>query len=211
MLLRHGTKCQLLPAILRDGIIPRAIGSGNWPEVQTRSDLVYLTRHLGHVYAKQAARNGGTWLIVEVNADLLDEGTFLPDEDFMATEMAHHPREVALRILANIRANLEKYRDAYLNRSLREMGNVAVKAIVPSRAITRYCLIDVSQRIQLAEYIMPSTQMEFPNWLQMNERITMWLFGDCATLPNIPGVSATDLDRESRDRTGIAVVQVTNH
>lgn len=209
MLLCHGTKADFITTILAEGIAPRQERSGNWPGVQTRSDLVYLTKHLGHVYAKQAARQGGSWLIVEIDTDRLNEATFLPDEDFMATELTQHPPERAKEILTDIRANLEKYRDAYLHKSLHVMGNLAVKATVPPTAITRTCVIDVSQRVQLAEYVTPTAMLEFNEALLLHQRITQWLFGDNPTLPIIPGVAAVDLDRESSDRTGIDVQKVS--
>lgn len=207
----HGTRSHVLEAILKDGIVPRRDGSGNWPDVQTRTDVVYLTKFFAHIYAKQAATSGGAWLILEVNSTLLNKKAFLPDDDGKALELTHLTRQQALPILAEFRANLEKQKVEYLEKSLSELGNCCVNEIVPTKAITRYCVVDVSRRQHLSEIITSSTvPTELRKSLKLNEQVTAWLFGDRATLPEIPGVSAADLERESQDRTGIEVVRIPN-
>ncbi|HBE67716.1 MAG TPA: hypothetical protein DDW52_06160 [Planctomycetaceae bacterium] len=85
MRLYHGTSSKHLPAILRDGILPRvATGEeGNWQGGwQSKPGLVFLTTVYPVYYATQAVSDGGEMVIIEVDSRKLD--AVYPDDEYLA-------------------------------------------------------------------------------------------------------------------------------
>lgn len=86
MLLYHGTNERWLDSIIKNGLRPRGRSQArnNWKHVAHQSNprCVYLTDSYAPYFAFIASRGEDpSCAVVEVDTDLLDESSLLPDED----------------------------------------------------------------------------------------------------------------------------------
>lgn len=218
MILYHGTNHRFLAGLVKDGIRCRGTAFPNqWPGKGTRSDLVYLTKCFGPLYAQNAVRGtGDNWLILEVHIPYANLSRLLPDEAYRAA-IAGQEGESPERIMeleSEYRRTLEKHRDDWKS-SLNYVGNVAIKSSIRSTAIRRYCVLDPELRKEFVwEFIQAVQTRRLPHDIVLPyfEGVTSWLFGDRARLPVPPGSTNEQIEefvtRESTNRVGISVTVI---
>lgn len=146
MKLYHGTTAAHLDAILKNGLVPRGKGAGNWAHTtKSRSDCVYLTDAYAPYFCFSAV--GGApnaqCLVMEVDSDKLDPALLLPDEDTLV-----HGVKPEGDIPADMRKRTRYWRNRLLRfagsdmwqTSLSYLGTCAHLGTVSAGAITRYAV-----------------------------------------------------------------------
>lgn len=153
MKLYHGTTATIALKAFESGLMPRrSSGSrGNWPNCPSSPDLVYMTETYAGYFASCATSAAGDvarWGIVEIDTDMLDEFSMMPDEDFL--EQATRGQVVeGLRTRTMVgrtrwfRNNISRFSAAW-TASVRHLGNASYMGIVPPEAITRVSIFDPS-------------------------------------------------------------------
>ncbi len=215
MKLYHGTNSRFLESILARGLLPRGNEFPNqFPEQHTRSDLVYLTKCFGPVYAQNATRGtDDRWLIVEVEIPFKELHQLLPDEAYGAAlaELDGEPPHRIIEIEKEYRTHLENHQGDWKS-SLDTVGNVAYKPTSRPAAITRSCLFDPLLRHEFVSTFVEAvrhTSLPHDVLLPYFSDVTAWLFGDTPHLPTPPvemqeGIGSM-ITHESNDRGGIRV------
>lgn len=217
MKLYHGTSSRFLESILASGILPRDNRRcSQFPEEDTRPDLVYLTKCFGPQYALNATRNTGEkWLIVEVEISIEETGQLLPDEGYRVFLAADHgvppDRIRELKVENEYRRTLEEHREEW-QQSLDTIGNVAHKSGIATDLITRYCVVSAGLRHDLVSIFVEADKrhpMPMEIALPYCSDLSAWLFGDLPRLPNPPFAIEPEIGdvliRESNSRSGIIV------
>ena len=139
MKLFHGTAERYVPGIRKHGLWPRQTLSGNWNDLPSRHDCVYLTVSYAPYYAGCMAEKGERWAIIEVNSDMMDEISLLPDEDFLAQALT---QETTLEErIGWFRDNLTDF-SHYWQASVERLGNCCYQGTIPPQAIRRITLVD---------------------------------------------------------------------
>jgi hypothetical protein len=144
MILYHGTSERYLSNIMHRGLLSRCITGNpdNWPEHPAHPEYIYLTNCYSPYFAQACANNvdgeGEKWVIVEVD---VDEGTLLPDEDFLEQINRHDAGKSMKEATAFFKQNLRKYRDHALH-SLTHLGTVCTDYTIPPEKITRVAVYD---------------------------------------------------------------------
>jgi hypothetical protein len=222
MKLYHGTSSRFLKDILEKGLQPRRKGKGNWKQYPSRSDMVYLTTAYPFYFAMGTKEDGELCLVIEIDSDRLDQELFYPDEDFVSQAIGGS--EGYQSIHSSIKKNLNKYRHHW-KLSIENLGNCCYKGVVPSEAITRYCLFDSKQRSQLS-FCMLDPTISILNYKIIGKHkytnLVQWMFGDTPKLLSdfeifkiqnaveVDNAIQTNIafwDKESHDRTGITIVK----
>lgn len=142
MKLYHGASSEMLPQILKRGLLPRGKKSGNWEHtIESRPDCVYLTNAYAPYFGD---------LIIEIDTNILHEWRLLPDED--AVEQCMRGKD---GIEGDYKQRTEVIRnrlDQYVGNgqwkgSLQALGTCAYQGKIPPHAFTRYTVIPVSTRM----------------------------------------------------------------
>jgi len=177
--LYHGTNAKNLNAILSKGIQPRGKKKGNWDAFPSRSDMVYLTTAYAPYFAIQSCDSGQKALILELDRNNIDQAQLYPDEDFVVQCLAAQNNQAIEDIHEDIKDTLECYQHHFED-SINGLGNVCYKGVVPSNAISRYCLIDSKTRSDLMMMSLdPSISLMNYRFCGSRYRsIISWLFGD---------------------------------
>jgi hypothetical protein len=219
MRLYHGTSATRLDDILTNGIRPRLKTASNWGKCPSRPDMVYLTLAYPLYFAMNPQDK--RIAVVEIDFRKLDEDLLYPDEDFVA-QARHGENDGDFdTIHREVRESLEDHRSQW-RQSIMRLGNCCYKGVIPSKAITRYCIFDVDARPDVAfEMLTPVISMtNFAIKGRDYMQFVDWMFGDRKTLPMIQEVKDLPEDypdrekalvfwrKQSKDRTGIEVVQV---
>ena len=195
MKLYHGTSDKHLPQILKKGLCPRSGKKGNWEEFPSRSDMVYLTL----AYAPYFALNqDGNPTVLEIDADLLNEEHFLPDEDFISQTISKQEKLPFKTIHNKVRRQLKSYQ-TYWPLSLEKIGNCCYQGKIPASAIKRYVVWDVEKQlcVSLMSLDPTITSMNYKILGEKYRGLITWLFGDCPNLPSDdPIYSAFDNNEE---------------
>jgi hypothetical protein len=152
--LYHGTSESVVRKVLKEGLKPRRMSrnKGNWKDtVPSNPSLVYLTVAYAPYFA-MCASGDEKWGILEIDTDLLDESSLLPDEDFLeqGTRRQKLPAEWGLNG-ADMQKRTRFFRDnlhsfqALWTKSIEGLGNAAHHGQIPLEAITRATIFDPSQ------------------------------------------------------------------
>lgn len=155
MLLYHGTTAAAVPSILEHGLLPRQ-ASGLEPtspifEFQGHPECVYLANAYSSYFAAEivGSEHGftGSAAILEIDADRLDDGLFLPDDFVMAQMLAENPRlaHESFEEIAALARDAMTHNHGEWKNSLYLMGTCAYQGIVPPAAIARVCYVDFSK------------------------------------------------------------------
>lgn len=143
MKLYHGTRAENLHSILINGLVPRTESKGNWEHtVSSRQDCVYLTSVYAPYFAIQASDNNQL-CILEIDTNLLDQESLLPDEDFL--EQATRGREPFGTMHTRtefFRDNLLDYHE-YWEKSIQHMGTCCYQDVI-DKAITRVVTVNAN-------------------------------------------------------------------
>jgi hypothetical protein len=175
----HGTNAKNLSSILAKGIQPRGKKKGNWESFPSRPDMVYLTTAYAPFFAIQSCKTGEKALVLEIDMDKLDSRNLFPDEDFIVQAIAIQTNQAIEDVHEDIKNNIEDYQHHFED-SIRGLGNVSHKGIVPAGAVSRYCLIDTKKRLDLTVTSLDPS-ISLMNYRFCGERyrsIISWLFGD---------------------------------
>lgn len=207
--LYHGTSSRFLEAVLSGGLRPRGDSPSQWEDKPSRGDMVYLTDNYAHYYAHNACKDE-PWLIVEVaTEDICSE--FVPDEDFifscLKSKLSDGPQD---ELHQTVRDDLLRWQPLWPV-SLKALGTVAHRGIIPPAAITRYCHFDYRRRSsEFCELVDTAISPQaYGSSGAMNRQILSWLFGDSPELPTDSCSSPLAIEyyrNASRDRTGVQVV-----
>lgn len=173
MLLYHGTHSLHLAQILTQGILPRPnVHASVWAKKGCPSHPYnYLTDCQPFFYATQAWKHWPGWvemhgggkaggrmpvpMIVEVDTTRLQTDRFLPDEDWFAAFAwnSRHAlnwkddkavRKATSPVEIRMKCDLRRYK-VFAQESLDNIGAIAYNGVIPPSAITRYCLVNVTQ------------------------------------------------------------------
>jgi len=176
----HGTNAKYLPRILAEGLVPRGEKEGNWDEYESRPDLVYLTAAYAAYFAMNCTDPAEERVaIIEVDADMLEAGKMLPDEDYISQHL-HQILGSPLKDLHEVvRNTLESYQHHWMD-SLQDLGNVAYQGTIPASAVTRYCVFSPKEQAALAWAACDPliTPMNYRFCGEKYRQMIAWLFGD---------------------------------
>jgi hypothetical protein len=145
MILYHGTTTKHLKSIIKNGLVPRGKGKGNYEgKVASRPDLVYLTTTYAAYYALCARTEDESEKPVVIKIELDVEGTYghppllFPDEDFLYHALS---RKVPLEEI-----NPWDYQEHW-KKSIDYMGVVAIERVLPKQ-IMGYTILDVTDIVR---------------------------------------------------------------
>lgn len=143
MLVYHGTSELYWSNILNEGLRPRSERAGNWQHtVDSNPKMVYLTNAYAGYFAFSATVDEERMVIIEIETNKLAQGSFYPDEDFIAQVIYHKQkdepgaRETLLETTKMVRDNSRTFRK-YWRDSLNGMGNCCYMGNIPISAMTR--------------------------------------------------------------------------
>lgn len=179
MRLYHGTSSANVSPILQEGLRPRMARPGNWDEYPSRQDMVYLTETYAPYFALCASGDDDDLIILEIDVDRLDKSLLFPDEDFIAQALSHQTGEPLDSLHQKVRSNLGDYQHHAMD-SVKGLGNLCHKGVVPPGAITRYCRIDMKRQGDVS-WIACDPCISLMNYRFCADKyrsITAWLFGD---------------------------------
>lgn len=163
MLLYHGTNAEYLNSILKSGLVPRGRKQGNWNEIPSHPDCVYLATY-GAYFAVRFER----WLILEIDTERLNRSDLLPDEDVIANVCLDPPKRMVTEqeriayaeCIARARSKLKKGvikspsgKSVDWGFSLKYLGTCCHDGAVPAKAITRYAMYDPASNAPITEEI----------------------------------------------------------
>ena len=141
---------------------------------------MYLTSAYAPYFAMNCVEVGEDMaLLIEVDTGSLDTGSMLPDEDFITQAIVKVNNETIPDIHMSVRDTLENWSE-FAADSVRLMGNIAYRGVVPASAITRYCLFDPKEQAALAWAACDPT-ISLLNYRFCGEKyrqMIAWLFGD---------------------------------
>jgi hypothetical protein len=231
MKIYHGTSARQLDAILEKGIVPRKATKhkGNWDKFPSRPDMVYLTTAYPLYFGICALNETeDTCVVFEIDLDKLSEYRLYPDEDFIAQglkDIENHKK---------YRKNLERWKGLW-QKSIEHLGNACYLGTIPKEAITRYAVFNNKKRPHISMTALDPT-ISIINYSVMGwqyREIVAWLFGNQKELPMVKyqrqiqkmmkrqgepnmvdkmnGKQIEFWKKQSRDRTGIEVVNVNNY
>jgi len=157
--LYHGTSGKAGKRILQEGIQPRS-DLGNWEDMPSNPDAVYLTDAYAPYFAAVAAHDEDEMAIVEVESDRLNEVYLCPDEDYL--EQGSRNNVMDGDALAGLRAcgqDMHKrtawFRDhilafqGYWMSSIQHLGTCCYLGSIEPDAITRVTFIKQSKVMPL--------------------------------------------------------------
>ncbi len=150
-MLYHGTSSRHLSKILAEGIRPRHRKNSVW-DCASIDSHVYMTEAYALHYAGAAADDKDNLLIAEIDPDELDRhGTKYPDEDFLA-QVAPHNFLSEKNLIEKTKWFAEHIDDYQImwSASLKGLGNMALRGLVPVTAIKRIAVIDRKAPIRYA-------------------------------------------------------------
>lgn len=190
MLLYHGTSESKLEDILINGIRPRKdTVHSNWGHtIESRKDHVYLSDAYAPYFASVAAiKDKSRWAIIEIDGDKLKKNNFYPDEDFIAqmlNKCNEDCKDIKLIDLTKmVRDNITLYKNEWQN-SLKAMGNVCYRGIIPIKAINRIALFNRdSNRDMMLSAIDPTiTILNYMICGNKYKLLTQWFMGEKISL-----------------------------
>lgn len=233
MLIYHGSTAVAIDAILKDGIVPRALnGRSNWENCPSHEQMVYLTSTYPLYFAACAADSEKDKLVVvEIDFEKLKKGKLYPDEDFIAQVLYGQDRDkfngrsckATLEDFTKwVRNDIDSWRTRW-RLSLEEMGTCAYHGTIPTDAILRYAVVDPAARPMLFfEMIQPTIMpmnYKIKGWFY--QMFVRWVFGNEKELPqaaeartllshegNLGEIARKQLKHwlaESSNRTGVEV------
>lgn len=222
MKLFHGTNASRVPAILEHGLRSRGRRRGNWKDFPSRHDMVYLTEAYACYYGFQAADKDEGVAVFEIDLDRLDHSLLYPDEDFIAQVLAHQRGESLEKVHREVRRRLAGYQHHWRD-SLKGLGNVCYRGLIPASAITRYAVLgsDSCFQFRIAACDPSISLMNYRFCSDKYRSMMQWLFGDSPEwLMGYTGMSNKEfcdmhvqwghprpnLDAVFRNRVGIEVV-----
>lgn len=192
MKLYHGTKAANVQRILREGIIPRGkTGKTNWKiTVESNPHAVYLTNAYAGYFASNAANGSPLLGILEIDTDLLNESSFLPDEDFL--EQASRGRKwdnPEINRALNKKNMVERtrwFRDFARifqqgwRLSLDHMGTCCHEGQIPPLAITKAVIFDSRKNQMISSDLLNPTIsiLNFKFCVGHYRALTRWLIGE---------------------------------
>lgn len=214
MKLYHGTNSEVARKALQHGLQPRALhGGSNWKHtIESNPDCVYLTDVYGPYFAWCATKTEGHQVaLVEVETDLLEQGSLLPDEDFLEQVSRGNGsvwRELKkmsmLKRTAHLRG-LMKHNARFWADSVKHLGTCAHQGAISPQAITRITLFDPRSNPQLwSEAIQPTiTLLNHQFCASKYALLTRWLMGDAVDVDqylaaelHLPGDTGRERIRE---------------
>ena len=194
MKLYHGTTEAIARAAFEDGLLSRDESGveSNWEKCPSRGDMVYLTRAYAPYFAMCAAGMEEKWGLVEIDTELMIEGTwddqileaFLhPDEDFLeqATRGGNSGCPDRLNMgerTAWFRENLLGFQ-AYWEDSIEGLGNCACLGPIPADSITKVVIFEPESNIGMA-FMASDPMISIINYQLMGgskyRALTDWFF-----------------------------------
>ncbi len=214
MKLYHGTSLKHVEAILRDGILPRETKPSVWEEYPSRNDCVYLTAAYPLFFAACAIDDRKTekLAVFEIETDKLVQSRFLPDEDCVAQALqdkSTRGEKAFQKLHFEVQARLEEWAPLWKD-SIEHLGNCCYRGPITPQAITRYAVLDLSQRFWLYDSML-GPMITFMNYKVMGDfyrQFVAWVFGDQAELPQVAR-SKNILDAYAMD--GKASDEISEH
>lgn len=144
--LYHGTTGDRLASIQANGIRPRGRDKSRWQMASGR-DRVYLTDAYAPYFALNEFSPSAPPIVFEIDADKLDAGLFMADEDFVEqATRGGDPQGSMQERTRYFRNNMRRLTDAnpHLTAalSLEKLGTCAYEGVIPPEAITQVMVID---------------------------------------------------------------------
>lgn len=206
MKLYHGTDSFYLDGILRRGLIPRGDGPGNYAEMPSNPNAVYLTNAYPLHFCNACLKESDVKIVVEVDADKLDPVMMAPDEDFLAQQSKIE--NAIFDSDASLAKRTEYFRERahdefsdFWGSSLEFMGTCAYYSTISRGSLTRVALIPVNCGIWFASDPTITIQnYRIMGWYYRN--LTKWIFGDTDFEEDPLG----RFDRGMVSRDGITVI-----
>jgi len=214
MLIYHGTSALAVAAILKNGIVPRALhGRSNWENCPSNEQMVYLTSTYPLYFAVCATeKEDEKFAVFEIDFRRLKTAKLYPDEDFVAQVLYQNEKtrpNVDLETFTQfVRRDIDRWRTKWRG-SLDKMGTCAYQGTIPSDAILRYAEIDRPVRPELVfEMMQPSIMpINFAIKGLYYQKFVRWVFGDESELPQLEEAKGWLSHPESDERFKASIRQ----
>lgn len=201
MLLYHGTSEHAALQALEKGLRPRKeTGVGNWGDLLSNDESVYLTDTWACHYALNARQNGVRLVgpdgkiqnrvaVIEIDTNRLPFTNFRADEDFLAV------REVYATKGGNLKASIQahsKNLTAEWKTSLKYLGTCAYRGAIPKKAFTRIAFLDPKKNRDMVAAMADGTisPQGYKFAGAYHRAYTKWLFGDPVTAKEVLGLDS---------------------
>jgi hypothetical protein len=219
MVLYHGTSESRARQILQSGLQPRGKGRPSFPDINSYSNMVYLTSYGASAYAYHVAlKTKEKWGILEIDVDKLDPALIYPEQGYIIEPLVDVGTDdkIVEALLKQEAKGLEQYQPQWED-CLKKRGSVAYKGIIPPNCITRAAIYDPESNPELLDRLI-STQLGTAAFEVLNKRLTAatrWVFNDQyriydffplqlqSALWEIPPEEIQEMKRQLAIRTGI--------
>lgn len=199
MLLYHGTSEYGALEALKEGLRPRRqTGVGNWGDLKSNENCVYLTDTYACHYALNAKHNGvripglngevqNRIAVIEIDTSKLPFTRLRADEDFLAVRETIQAGEGDLKTLINTHA---KSLTNEWKESLKYLGTCCFEGTIHPKHFTRVAFFDHKQNrdmvTAMADGLISPQAYKFAG--AYHRAYTRWLFGDPVTAKEILGL-----------------------
>ena len=163
-------------------------------EVDFNPDMAYLTTTYALYFAYMTTNfeTESQIAIIEIDTDKLDKRKVYPYENFICDIVRRQnadfqPEEKNKKLHKYIRNNLEKYRGNWTE-SLKILGTVGYKGIIPPNAITRYAVFDLAKNSGVLALSMMDPIICATNYALFGKfyrQFIAWLFDKTKELPHV--------------------------
>jgi len=193
MKIYHGTSQVIARKSAYSGLAPRGSKrDSNWNEqFESNPDMVYLTTTYALYFACVATKQSNI-AVIEIETDRLDKKKFYPDEDFICEVVrrqntSFRTKEQEKKLHEYVRNNLDRFQGNW-SESLKILGNICYKGVIPAVAITRYATFDLAKdsgilAISMMDPVVCATNHEI--FGKFYRQFIAWLFDDVRELPHV--------------------------
>ena len=190
MKLYHGTSVQAAKKALENGLQPRADSQvdSHWETHPSSPDHVYLTVAYAPYFGLNAAGDDDSFAVLEIDTELIDEWSLVPDEDWLE-QVSHHqelPEDWDIPEDDDVVGRTKWFRERLhlfqhlWESSLEGLGNCAYEGIIPPHAITRAVFVDSRKCIEMCGMaIDPTISLLNYRFCQAKYKtLTRWFIGE---------------------------------
>lgn len=210
MLLYHGTDARYYDSVTKYGLRPRGTRKGCWDANSSIPGHVYLTDCYAGYFALNSAwaSINPELMLIEIDLSLLDSSKLYPDEDFVQFAASDIPKSANKNLW--VKKNIHLYQD-FWEQSLKELGNIAYRGVIPNTAITRIARVFYNDAPEICMSMLDAsiTRLNRLYVGPIHAAYTKFLFGEKISIEDI---LPNEFDFVERlERSDDAFDEITQH
>ena len=190
MKLYHGTSVKAAKRALKEGLQPRWESNvdSQWETHPSSPDHVYLTVAYAPYFGLHAAGDEDSFAILEIDTELLEDWSLVPDEDFLeqATRFQEVPEDWDIPEVGDVVGRTKWFRERLhmfqplWEKSIEGLGNCAYEGTIPPHAITRVVFVDSTKCVEMCGLALDPTisLMNYTFCQAKYKTLTRWFVGD---------------------------------